>query len=188
MWISLLHLGWKNLIWPNMLMERMPCYMLGLPSQHPEIALKCKVCCGSSGLGNTLSYSTSSFLFPTRSPVWLDLDFIFTFLQDFCSPGLWEPDDWEFLDTSKEPAYWTTHTWQNLKSTGTKLQILWIFFFIHLITRNSFLKNSFIHCILSSQLFCQMKRCFGILNCRFPLSTEDRGGSFLGDTQTLEDS
>lgn len=72
-----------------------------------------------------------------------------------------------------------THTWQKLKSTGSKWQIL---------SLGVFFLYSFIHCILSLQLFCQLERCFGVLNCRIPLSTADGGGSFPCDTQTLQDS
>lgn len=72
-----------------------------------------------------------------------------------------------------------THTWQKLKLTGSKWQILGVgVFFLY----------SFIHYILSLQLFCQLERCLGVLNLRIPLSTADGGSSFPSDTQTLQDS
>lgn len=40
----------------------------------------------------------------------------------------------------------------------------------------------------TSQFFCHLERCFGVLNCRFPLSTGDGGGPFPSDTQALQDS
>lgn len=111
--------------------EHMPCYIRVLPSQCPEIAFKCKACCGSPGLGNTLSSSTSWFFFqPGALSDWISSGFI-TFLPDFCSPGLWEPADREFLDTSyiaRNLPIEPTHTWQKLKLTGTKWQISGFFF------------------------------------------------------------
>lgn len=68
--------------------------------------------------------------------------------------------------------------------TNSVFCCFFVFFFVlHSFNYQKFPFYSFFHWILSAQLFCQPVRCFGVLNCRFPLSTEDGGVALFLVTQ-----
>lgn len=90
-------------------MEHMPCYIPVLPSQHQEIAFKCKVCCGSPGLGNTPPSLTSSFFFsqePCLTAFGIQLYISPGFLRSRPVRASWS-GVFRYKLHGKEPAYWT---------------------------------------------------------------------------------